>query len=107
MTNPFPHIKRNRAFYFFLPISALLIFGASSLYRLQSGRWPIDEGSMTGVAENFTILVLAWWFTRLAKPQLFTELSDDETKTLPWQRVVIDSCETLALFSLALWSLRH
>lgn len=93
-----PHIKRFREAYGYLPLALLSLFLFSAVVRLSLGHKPLDDISdLTGVSENFIKIILAIVATGFVKGHLLTDLTDEETKQLPKWRVILDSSETLIL----------
>ncbi len=100
------HIKKFREAYGFLPLSLVLIVVYSILIRLLTGRPPLDNISdLTGVGENFVKIILAIVATGFVKGHILTDLSNEETKTFPLGRVILDSVETLVVLCVFVFAL--
>lgn len=102
------HILNWKESYLYIPISICILLGSLYFYRFLTGRSSIEDvNSIVGYSLNFINIVLAGAATGLIKIALFTDLSDQETKALPFWRVYLDSLETLIIFLVTLYVIRN
>lgn len=95
------HLSYFREIYGWLPLAIGLIVGALTGIPLLTGRAVLDDpGAIAGWLYNFAGVVLVFILVGFAKPHLFDDL-DTRQPGLPFNRILLDSCETVFLLLFA------
>lgn len=106
LTQIWDHLKKFREVYAHLPLAFIFLFAFAIVIHLLTGRAPEDNlVDFMGMGENFIKIILAVVATGFVKGHILTDLTDEETKSLPLGRVILDSVETLVLLCLFVFAL--